>query len=358
VAASNDIATLAYNPASLGTMKGGQASFLYQKGFIDDSYGQFLVGSSSRHGGFGLSVGYYDAGTFDMSTGGAQRSVTAQRDLVFALSTARNVGPVSIGTTGKYISSEIAETARASAYAADLGLSVSAGHGLRLGAAVQNIGTKLRYVDHGDDLPRTARGGAALSFGSRGLNATFLVDGTYRMIEKSFEPGAGLEIGLGILALRAGYRGGDDKQFSVGTGFYTGRASIDYAFGVTSQNLDATHRISYSMRFGGNASVHDQLARKKVETPAVAAAPAVRPAPVTALSSTAPRQAIEIAGAGAVRRIPRTYEIRPGDTLASIARAQYGDPRLWRSIYQANSYLLGASNQTASLPAGQKIVLP
>src|SRR5262245_48357018 len=86
VAGSDDISALAYNPASLATMKGGQASFLYQKGLIDDSYGHFLLGSGGSRGGFGLSLGFYDGGDFEMSNGAETRNVSAQRDLVLALS--------------------------------------------------------------------------------------------------------------------------------------------------------------------------------------------------------------------------------------------------------------------------------
>lgn len=334
VAGSDDIAALGYNPAALATLRSGHASFLYQKGIFDDSYGHFLIGSPSRRGGMGLSIGFYDGGEFEMSSGSSARTVTAQRDLVIGLSTARRYGRVSFGTTAKYISSEIAETASATAYAADLGLSVAATPRLRLGAAVQNVGTRLKYADSGDELPRMARLGGALSFRPAGLSASVLFDGTYRMVEKEFEPAAGLEVGFGVLALRVGYRGGDRREFTAGTGFYAGRASFDYAFGMTASDLDASHRLSYSLRYGGRPTIANELARR----------PPARP-----------RAAVEVTSARIIRRVPRTYEVKPGDSLASIAREHYGDSRLWRDIHRANSHLI--SDATRVEP-GQKLVLP
>jgi nucleoid-associated protein YgaU len=50
-----------------------------------------------------------------------------------------------------------------------------------------------------------------------------------------------------------------------------------------------------------------------------------------------------------------TYTIRPGDTLASIAKDHYGDYRLWQRIYNANKHLLA---DPTKVEVGQKIVLP
>src|SRR5262249_42958162 len=146
-----------YNPASLKTLKTGQASFLYQKGLVEDSYGHFMIGSPMRNGSLGLSVGYYNGGSIDLYDGVTQRTVTAQRDMTMALGYAHNIGNVSVGMTGKYLSSELIESAKATAYAADFGLSMGMGSRMQLGAAVQNIGTQLKFVQEGDSLPRIAR---------------------------------------------------------------------------------------------------------------------------------------------------------------------------------------------------------
>ena len=50
---------------------------------------------------------------------------------------------------------------------------------------------------------------------------------------------------------------------------------------------------------------------------------------------------------------PRTWIVRPGDTLAAIARKTYGDELLWREIARANG--LG---ERAVLTPGTVLVLP
>ena len=54
-AMTNDITAFGYNPASLGSLETGQASFMYEKGLAEDSYGHFLIGTPSQKGsGLGL----------------------------------------------------------------------------------------------------------------------------------------------------------------------------------------------------------------------------------------------------------------------------------------------------------------
>jgi len=193
------------------------------------------------------------------------------------------------------------------------------------------------------------------------------VDGTYRMVEKQFEPAAGIEVNIGVLALRAGFRGGPSREITAGTGFYAGRGALDYSFGVTAGDLNASHRISYSFRFGGKPSIAAQLAAARPAATQAVRIPMAMPGAAASvdksLASKAPagagpvlsRAPVEITGTGVTRRAPRTYQIKEGESLASIARDQYGDPRLWRSIYQANSHLI---DDPTSVKAGTKIVLP
>jgi len=65
---------------------------------------------------------------------------------------------------------------------------------------------------------------------------------------------------------------------------------------------------------------------------------------------------------GTLRSIPvesdqevRTYRVREGDTLVSIARRLYGDGRRYRDIFEANRDQLKGPN---ALPVGVLLVLP
>ncbi len=50
------------------------------------------------------------------------------------------------------------------------------------------------------------------------------------------------------------------------------------------------------------------------------------------------------------------YVIRPGDTLSTIARQYYGDPSLWRVIYNANRSAIGSNPDR--LEAGERLTIP
>ena len=156
---TNDVAAFHYNPASLGSLDNGHASFMYQKGLVDDAFGQFSMGTPIKQGSLGLSIGYYNGGDIELFDGTTERTVNAQTDLTVGIGYAHNFGKTSIGVTGKYLSSELIETEKAQAFAGDLGIGVPLHSRVHFGAALQNFGSQLKFVEEGDDLPRIARGG-------------------------------------------------------------------------------------------------------------------------------------------------------------------------------------------------------
>lgn len=369
-AVTDDIAAFAYNPSMLRSLKSGQASFLYQKGLVDDSYSQLMIGSPWRRMGVGLSVGRYDGGNFHLSDGVTERDVKAEQDLVVALGAAKTMGPLSVGLTAKYLSSTLVEQAKATAYAADFGLSFTVNPRFNIGGALQNLGTSLKFQDTGDPLPRIMRLGASYTLLPR-TGTLLLFDVEHLFNENENRPALGLETRVGPLALRAGYRHSRDTgEFSVGTGFSWSRSALDYSFGLTSgaQTLNSEHRITYSFRFGGPGGGNQLFVRKptrpnepgqldyssaanrrNMHPPMALAAPASygqryassHVASAASTSMSAPRH--------------RIYVVKPGDNLASIAREIYGDHRMWRTIYMANRHLLSSPTD---IEPGQKIALP
>ena len=63
----------------------------------------------------------------------------------------------------------------------------------------------------------------------------------------------------------------------------------------------------------------------------------------------------ETSPAYAGQKVVRTYCVRSGDTLSSIAVKMYRDVSKWREIYQANRETLGGSNR---LRVGQILIIP
>lgn len=365
----DDAASLAYNPAAPASLSEGQASFLFQRGLIEDSYGQLMLGmpNANRDGGFGLVVGYYNAGTLELAQeNGKTSSVKAQEDLTASLGYAHQIGRVSLGLAGKFIRSTLAEKYSAQAMALDLGLLAKVSSRLSLGVSALNYGTKLTYLSEGDDLQKTIRGGGSyLLFPSRTFSTSLLFDASYLSNEKQLSPALGLETLVGPLAIRAGYRKmGTTGEFSAGAGFALGRSSIDYAFGLLSQSqVGPQHKVSFAMHFGPSAISAPTVIVRTIEQPRVQKPVIVKQktvkeqpvkeqpvqeeaAPVARVQRTVKEVPVRAHSLGgdqilrAPRQQRRVYVVQENDTLASIAQDELGDKRQWKTIYSANQHLI------------------
>lgn len=51
----------------------------------------------------------------------------------------------------------------------------------------------------------------------------------------------------------------------------------------------------------------------------------------------------------------KIYEVKPGDSLSKIAKAEYGDATQWKRIFEANSATLKDPDK---IFPGQKLVIP
>jgi len=104
---------------------------------------------------------------------------------------------------------------------------------------------------------------------------------------------------------------------------------------------------------GGSAAPAAEPAREKEKAGAV---PSVAPAPADATpaapAGTAAPHAVSAPPPAAPAR--RTYVVREGDNLWTIAEKELGDGRLWERIAEANRGRLDLNN----LKVGQVLVLP
>jgi hypothetical protein len=249
-AAADDVTSFAYNPAALATITSPQVSLSYEKGIADDASGRVLFGRPN----LGLSVGYYSAGNVDLPDGSSTRSVNAQTDLAVTLGAARQRGRLAFGGAVKYLSSQLAESDRASAVAIDLGIRSDISGRFRVGGALQNFGTALKFDSSGDPLPRIVRAGAEWVALTGRTPLSLFVETPYFLNEKELRPALGAETRVGPLAFRVGYRTGSDVEgLTLGTGIAVGGLVIDYSFGLV-QDLNARQRISLGFRFGAPAA--------------------------------------------------------------------------------------------------------
>ena len=266
VAAPADIQNLGFNPANLARLSCPALSSTYFSGIADDNFGNLNYAHSLPFGSIFIGGAHYDAGNFDLTVGGVdQGRRKAQTDsaglIGFALG--RDI-PVSIGVTGKFYKSELAEQATASGFAADAGVVWNTPlSGLGLGAAIQNVGPDLQYEVDKEPLPQTIRVGAAYEIDMEKLNvfrripyqALITVDGV-KTRNRDSSVNSGLELRrsleimeqIGYAALRGGYQS-EAKQATAGIGFKIGSFILDYAIIFPTEDVDNTHRVTLSWLF-------------------------------------------------------------------------------------------------------------
>lgn len=355
---SNDITAFHYNPAALNTLKTGQASFLFQRGAVEDSYGQLMLGIPRENETYGFSVGYYDGGDTQVFDGQTITNVKSQQDLAVGFGYAGDIHGVSFGVTGKYFNSDLGERASADALAGDVGLSVPVFETVRVGLSLQNFGSKLKFVSERQNLPRVLRTGLSWNV-FHGKNSTqFFLDAPYFFNQSEIRPAVGIETLFGPLAVRLGYKNGSDlEEFSIGTGFFIGRSSLDYSFGLVDE-LNSRHRLSFSTRFGSDRNVNEFVlfdpTRIREEKPQVVQEKLFPPSEPFVKDNiveykSVVKKPIDPSGGALV------YDVQEGDTFKSIAKQKYGYAGYWDSIYLMNKHLMSDPNE---LRPGMKILIP
>jgi len=136
--------------------------------------------------------------------------------------------------------------------------------GLRLGAAVQNVGPGLKFLDETDALPLTVAGGAGYRVGRSGL--LLALDVKTLPLEGRTTVSLGTEYAMfSALSIRAGYlsalaagdaaaggvatqRAWDLSGFGAGLGLRVGSYTLDYSF-TPSGELGSVQRISLGAKF-------------------------------------------------------------------------------------------------------------
>jgi hypothetical protein len=202
--------------------------------------------------GYGLSLTSLHAGDLDLrDIDGNHLGHFSFLDFALQASYARKLGErLSGGVSAKALYEKIDEET-ATGFAVDLGMRMDLPvPGLRLGACVQHLGSKMKFIEESFDLPLTFRGGLAYS-----RNIAFLSDETVvafdleKPREDDLKTHVGIEVGVAEkLALRFGYSSGfDNRNVSVGVGIPVERFRLDYAFVPFYSDLGDTHRLSFAI---------------------------------------------------------------------------------------------------------------
>lgn len=261
--------SLGYNPAGLARLDRPELETSYIHGIAGDDFGFLGYAHPLPFGTITGGLVYYNAGAININlSDGTNETRTAQQDMVGLLSAGIPLGwGLCVGGTAKIYRFELAQEAKASGFAGDLGaLWHSPLRGLNLGASLQNLGPDVRFEQTGDPLPVTTRFGAAYDFslakyhwiqeGGFGVSR-FLVtaDAVKLRDQKDLLPATGLEMGMGLGedgygALRFGYLFSRDiSNFTFGVGFREGRWRLDYALGVGRADVTSTHHVTVGASF-------------------------------------------------------------------------------------------------------------
>lgn len=294
-----------YNPAGLAAVTGTEFVFSQVKWIMDVNYSNLALVKGNGDRAYGLAVNYLSLpsiGKYDKYGNSLGESYSVS-DMAVAFGYARRLTPRKAwGADVKYISSRL-ESESATAFAADAGVSYSAVPGtLETGFALQNLGSRLKYVSAGDPLPLNARlGGRYLirltdNTGDKNRQNVSVLADLNSMKGAGFYANLGLELQVNyvegtLCALRAGYKtqaSGSAGGISFGFGLEMAKYTVDYAFSSMGE-LGQAHRLSLTMRFDSKFQPSRSEAAAPAPAPVTpAAAPAAAPA---ALPAAAPAEA-------------------------------------------------------------------
>ena len=242
VSSSNDAFSTYWNPAGLA-IPGKNSLALSHHIWIADTRTYSFAGrfAAGQHGGFGAFVNAFDSGDLDAREGpGEPDGIFSAQFLSVGVSYGRSIGPLRAGVTAKYLSERIFNN-NADGYAFDFGFQVDLfREGIKIGAALQNVGSMSELNVEATELPRTIRGGLsiypfrvlAMADGTVLLNA-FITGEVSHVIPTEttrFHIGAAAEV-VELVTVRAGFITNDTlRGATIGGGIGSNGFLFDYAF--------------------------------------------------------------------------------------------------------------------------------
>jgi hypothetical protein len=282
-----------YNPAGLAGQRQREFTFMHTKWLpglaLDDNlyygflgYSQYLEG----WGNIGVNLAYFYMGK-QIRTGetGEEEGTFTSYDAVLSVSYGANVSPrIALGVTAKFVQSHLADTGAGIERGSGTGHSIafdfgilyrSAIPGLKLGAALHNLGPNITYIDaaQADPLPLNIVVGASYKLLETEFNDLLLVLDFYKplvkrkgsFLQSTFSAWADeetkqeleqIDIHTGLeytyssfLALRAGYsydKDGDLKTPTFGFGIKYSQFRFDFAY-LTAQDTPLQNNTRFSL---------------------------------------------------------------------------------------------------------------
>jgi hypothetical protein len=272
VAMASDAEALYWNPARLSSVQRPTISLLYgvYAEATNYQYGAYAQ-NMGNSGSLGLSIQTFSAGDIRQTdVNGREYGDFSPRDNALALGWGQRIGSrSSLGASVKRVESKI--VASASTWTMDAGWAYRRSRWMA-GAAVRNLGGKLRFQSEADPLPTSFHLDLA-----RFVGPNWLLSGETIFPRSADAIGAlGAErqfslSGGSLVALRLGYNSRSRNVpgltgVTAGFGWRFGALQLDYAW-VPLGEIDQTHRFSLTYRAGPPSSQPQLYPQSRAVTP-------------------------------------------------------------------------------------------
>jgi long-subunit fatty acid transport protein len=258
-AVADDVNTIAFNPAGLGTLTRPQFTALHTQWFQASNF-EFVAGAMpTDYGVFGVGFRSLVIDKIDRRSGDTDVAdgTFDSNDSAYTLSYGKKfTDALSLGINATYIRQEL-DSESASAMAGDLGLLWQTPHQpLQLGFALRHMGTKPKFISESDPLPMTTALGAQYRFmGDRARVSAELSSPR----DNDLQMGLGVELSKPLMrelsgSLRAGYSSASTDVTDGTTGFTAGMGLAFRGFGfdmawVPYGDLGSTFHYAFLVKF-------------------------------------------------------------------------------------------------------------
>ncbi|HEX7401867.1 MAG TPA: PorV/PorQ family protein [candidate division Zixibacteria bacterium] len=252
-----------WNPAAISGIAGTSVNLTHTQWFQDVTADHFSAFAKTGDNAWGLSLSLGKVPGIEKRDEIPTTEPLAQidaHDVVLSFSYARSIkSKYSLGLSAKWIYEKI-DVYSASGFGFDMGCIISpfAGSGnpttenLRFGAAILDLGSKIKFKEDKFPLPTQYKAGVGYSLEKKEWqsNLTVNVD-----VVKPRDDDAKLHLGTEyelyqILNLRLGYQFGySEKNISFGMGIKYKKYAIDYAFVPYKSDLGDVHCITLKAEF-------------------------------------------------------------------------------------------------------------